>query len=96
MNQTKERIEDSVTDNSFYNVIMFNDDVTPFEYVIVVLNQIFDYQIEEGFQIAMHIHRNGKAIVASLSMEEAYEKVDAVDRMNRESGFLLQTNVEKA
>lgn len=96
MNQTKERIEDSLTDNSFYNVIMFNDDVTPFEYVIAVLNDIFGYRPDEGFQIAMHIHRNGKAIVATLSMDEAYGKVDEVDRMNNQYGFLLQTNVEKA
>lgn len=96
MNQVKERIEDSITDDSFYNVIMFNDDVTPFEYVIVVLNQIFNYQVDEGLKIAIHIHKNGNAVVATTSMDEAYAKVDAVDQMNSQYGFLLQTNVEKA
>lgn len=96
MQELKERVEDSVIDDQFYNVIMFNDDVTPFEYVIIVLNVLFGYEIDEGFAIAMHIHQNGKAIVATLPMKEAYEKVDAVDAMNEEYGMLLQTNVDKA
>ena len=96
MEQLKERIEDSIVDDSFYNVIMFNDDVTPFEYVIAVLNQIFSHRVEDGLKLAMHIHQNGKAIVATLPMQEAYEKVEAVDVMNDAYGFLLQTNVEKA
>lgn len=96
MLETKEIIEDSIVDDQFYNVIMFNDDVTPFEYVIIVLNALFDYPIEEGFAIAMHIHQNGSAIVATLPMQEAYERVEAVEAMNEQYGMLLQTNVEKA
>lgn len=96
MQKTKEVIESSIVDDQFYNVIMFNDDVTPFEYVIVVLNELFNYSIEEGFALAIHIHQNGQAIAATLPMNEAYEKVDAVDVMNNEYGMLLQTNVEKA
>lgn len=96
MQQTKEIIEDSIVDDSFYNVIMFNDDVTPFEYVIIVLNALFDYPIEDGFAIAMHIHQNGSAIIATLPMQDAYDRVEAVEAMNEQYGMLLQTNVEKA
>jgi ATP-dependent Clp protease adaptor protein ClpS len=96
MQKTKEIIEDSIVDDQFYNVIMFNDDVTPFDYVIIVLNALFDHSIEDGFALAMHIHQNGSAIVATLPMQEAYEKVDAVEAMNERCGMLLQTNVEKA
>ena len=95
MQDTKTIIEDTVTDESFYNVIMHNDDVTPFEYVIAVLNQIFGYDVSEGLQIALHIHNNGKAVVASASMKEAYAKSDAVDAMNEICGMILQTTVEK-
>ena len=96
MQETKERVEDTIIDDSFYNVVMFNDDVTPFEYVIAVLNEVFGYPVEEGLAIAIHIHQNGKAIIATTSMQEAYKKVEAVDTMNEQYGFLLQTNVEKA
>ena len=95
MQKTKTIIEDTVTDESFYNVIMHNDDITPFDYVIAVLNQIFGYDIAEGLQIAMHIHQNGKAVVATTSMKEAYEKSDAVEAMNEMFGMMLQTTVEK-
>ena len=96
MEQLKEKIEDSVTDDSYYNVIMFNDDVTPFEYVIMVLNTVFGYRPDEGLGIAMHIHMQGKAVVASTSMEEAYKKMEEVDEMNNKFDMMLQTNVEKA
>ena len=96
MQELKERVESSIVDDEFYNVLMFNDDVTPFEYVIIVLNTLFDYEIDEGFAISMHIHKNGSAIVATLPMKEAYERVAAVEAMNDRYGMLLQTNVEKA
>lgn len=89
-------IEDVTVDDSEYNVVMYNDDVTPFEYVITVLHTLFGFKVNEGFQIAMHIHQNGSAIIATTTMKEAYEKVEAVDHMNAQYGFLLQTNVEKA
>jgi ATP-dependent Clp protease adaptor protein ClpS len=96
MTKTVISIDDSVVDDQFFNVIMYNDDVTPFEYVILVLSMLFNYAPSEGLKIAMHIHENEKAIIATLPMKEAYEKVNAVDALNEEFGFLLQTDVEKA
>ena len=98
MSKIKEvvEIESPTIDDSFFNVIMYNDDVTPFEYVILVLHTIFGYDPCEGLQIAMHIHENGQAIVATLPMEKAYEKVEQVDAENERFGCLLRTDVEKA
>lgn len=99
MNEVKERTieKDSTTiDDSYYNVVLFNDDITPFEYVILVLGILFGYPPEEGYDIALHIHRNGKGVVATLSLEEAYAKLEQLDSLNDESGFLLQGDVEKA
>lgn len=97
MNELKEREgTNSTTDDSQYNVVMFNDDVTPFDYVIMVLRDIFGYDRDSSIGTMMHIHMNGKGIIATTSMEQAYSKVEEVDRMNEQYGFLLQTNVEKA
>ena len=102
MSNTKERtieeinLSDSFVDDSVYNVVMHNDDFTPFEYVVVVLATVFGYDPEQGLNIAMHIHRNGSAIVATTSMVAAYEKVDRVNQLNEQYGFLLQTTVEEA
>lgn len=95
MEKTKEIIEDAIIDDSFYDVIMFNDDVTPFEYVIAVLIKIFSYDFEKALKTTMYINDHGQAVVATFSMQEAYEKVEEVEAMNAEYGFLLQTNVEK-
>jgi ATP-dependent Clp protease adaptor protein ClpS len=97
MEQIKEFIEEeSIVDDSFFNVIMHNDDVTPFEYVIMVLNLIFEHPVDDALKLAMHIHQNGSAIVATLPMDEAYKSVEEVDKTNERYGFLLQTTVEKA
>jgi ATP-dependent Clp protease adaptor protein ClpS len=102
MSNTKERtieeinLADSFDDDSVYNVVMHNDDFTPFEYVIVVLATVFGYDPEQGLNIAMHIDSNGSAIVATTSMEAAYAKVDSVNQLNEQYGFLLQTTVEEA
>lgn len=96
MTNVKDCIENSIVDDTPYNVVMFNDDVTPFDYVIAVLNQIFRYSVIESVELAIHIHENGKEIVATLPMQEAYGKIEAVDQMNQMFGFLLQTNVERA
>ena len=90
-----EKMEEFV-DDSEYNVILYNDDVTPFDYVIAVLIQIFSYDVNEALQITLHVHENNSAIIATTSMENAYAKVEEVDKMNERFGFLLQTNVEKA
>jgi ATP-dependent Clp protease adaptor protein ClpS len=96
MEQTTTVSDSAVIDDTLYNVIMYNDDVTPFEYVIAVLHTIFEKSIEDGLELSIHIHKNGSAIVATLPMQDAYEKVEAVDQMNERYGFLLQTNVERA
>lgn len=97
MERTKdiELTQDSVIDDSEYQVILFNDDFTPFEYVIIVLMQIFEYSPEEAINITMRIHTSGQGVVATTSMEEAYKKVDAVEVMNNEFGQLLQSDVRK-
>lgn len=97
MAELKEREEISSTvDDSMYNVVMFNDDVTPVEYVVMVLCDIFGYDRRASVNTMMHVHMNGKGVIATTSMEKAYSKVEEVDKMNEQYGFLLQTNVEKA
>ena len=100
MEKTRENISiienlDELVDDSQYNVILFNDDVTPFDFVIAVLMHVFNYNFERAMQVTLHVHQNGSAIVATLSMDAAYAKVEEVDQMNEQWGFLLQTNVEK-
>ena len=92
----EEETKETTIDDSFYNVIMHNDDVTPFDYVILVLARVFNYDLQDAARIMIHIHENGQGIVATLSMEAAYKKMDEVETMNQQYDQLLQTSVEEA
>lgn len=92
----EEETKEITIDDSFWNVIMHNDDITPFDYVVLVLAQIFGYDLHQAIRVMYHIHENGQGIVATLSMEAAYKKMEEVEAMNEQYNQLLQTTVEEA
>ena len=47
---------------SMYNVLLLNDDYTPMEFVVLVLESIFNKKQEEATQIMLHVLKNGKII----------------------------------
>src|SRR5437016_2168379 len=61
-----------------YNVILFNDDDHSFEYVIAMLQQLFGYPPEKGFQMAFTVHTQGRVVVATTSKERAELKRDQI------------------
>jgi ATP-dependent Clp protease adaptor protein ClpS len=61
-----------------YNVILHDDDDHTFEYVIVMLNQLFGYPPEKGYQLAEEVHLNGRVIVLTTTMEHAELKRDQI------------------
>jgi len=61
-----------------YHVILWNDDDHSFEYVIEMMQKLFNHPKEKGFLIADEVHRQGKAIVLTTTMEHAELKRDQV------------------
>ncbi|MGL4554368.1 MAG: ATP-dependent Clp protease adaptor ClpS [Gemmataceae bacterium] len=61
-----------------YNVILHDDDDHTFEYVIVMLNQLFGHPPEKGYQLAEEVHLNGRVIVLTTTMEHAELKRDQI------------------
>ena len=61
-----------------FHVILWNDDVHTYEYVIVMLHTIFGYPVEKGFQLAREVDTRGKAIVFTSSLEQAELKRDQI------------------
>ena len=61
-----------------FHVILWNDDVHTFEYVIIMLHTVFGYPVEKGFQLAMEVHTRGKAVVFTSSLEQAEVKRDLI------------------
>jgi len=76
--KVKEERKEKVKRQPPYNVILLNDDDHSFEYVIAMLQQLFGYPVERGFQMAETVHNQGRVIVATTSMERAELKRDQI------------------
>ena len=61
-----------------YNVVLLDDDDHTFEYVITMLQQLFGYPKEKGFQMAMEVHLSGRVIVLTTTKEHAELKRDQI------------------
>jgi len=61
-----------------YHVILVNDDDHTFDYVIRMLKELFGYQEERGFLMAVEVHEKGRVIVCTTSMERAELKRDQI------------------
>ena len=61
-----------------YNVILINDDDHTYEYVILMLQELFAYPVEKGFELAKIVDKTGRAIVCTTSMERAELKQEQI------------------
>ena len=61
-----------------FHVILWNDDVHTYEYVIIMLHSVFGYPVEKGFQLAREVDTRGRAIVFTSSLEQAELKKDLI------------------
>jgi len=61
-----------------FHVILWNDDDHTYEYVIIMLNTIFGYPVEKGFQLAREVDTRGRAIVFTSTLEKAEIKRDKI------------------
>ena len=63
---------------SMYKVLMLNDDYTPMEFVVMVLEQVFNRNHEESVQIMLHVHQKGVGVCGVYTYEVAETKVTQV------------------
>lgn len=73
-----------------YRVLMLNDDFTPMEFVIVVLQEFFSKDRETATQIMLKIHLDGQGVCGVYSRDVAATKVDQVLDAANKSGHPLQ------
>ncbi len=73
-----------------YQVVMLNDDYTPMEFVVVVIQEFFNKDRETATQIMLKIHLDGKAVCGIFSRDVAATKVDQVQEAARQAGHPLQ------
>jgi len=80
---------------ALYKVLMLNDDYTPMEFVIHVLERFFSKSREEATRIMMHVHRRGVGVCGVFTYEIAETKVTQVMDLARQSQHPLQCTIEK-
>ena len=92
----KERVQEKKQDPTLYKVILLNDDYTTMEFVVQVLESIFQKSPAEAFRIMMHVHVNGRGIAGVYPWEIAEAKAERTITLARESGFPLKAVTEEA
>jgi ATP-dependent Clp protease adaptor protein ClpS len=80
---------------SLYKVLILNDDYTPMEFVVHVLERFFAKPREEAVQIMLHVHRNGVGVCGVYTFEVAETKVAQVIELARRHQHPLQCTMEK-
>lgn len=70
-----------------YHVILWNDDDHTYEYVIVMLQELFGHPVEKGYQLAKEVDASGKAVVLTTTMEHAELKRDQIRAYGKDPGI---------
>tara|TARA_B100000579_G_scaffold262434_1_gene216231 strand:- start:248 stop:571 length:324 start_codon:yes stop_codon:yes gene_type:complete len=80
---------------SLYRVLMMNDDYTPMEFVIEVLEKFFQKNREEATQIMLHVHQRGVGVCGIYAYDLAETKATQVMNYARKYEHPLQVQLEK-
>src|SRR5499426_2973728 len=80
---------------SMYKVLMLNDDYTPMEFVVHVLERFFSKSREEATQVMLHVHRRGVGVCGVYTYEVAESKVNQVTEFARRNQHPLRCTLEK-
>jgi len=75
---------------SMYQVVMLNDDYTPMEFVVQVIQEFFSKDLETATQIMLKIHLDGRGVCGVYSRDVAATKVDQVMEAANKAGHPLQ------
>ena len=89
--QTKNKLKKP----SLYKVLILNDDYTPMEFVVLVLESVFNKKQEEATQIMLHVHKNGIGVCGTFTYEVAESKCKSVMDLAKKHEHPLQCTMEK-
>ena len=85
-----ERRTQKVKPPQMYPVVMLNDDYTPMEFVVLVIQEFFSKDLESATQIMLKIHLEGRGVCGVYSKDVAATKVDQVREAAHKAGHPLQ------
>ena len=78
-----------------FKVILLNDDYTPMDFVVVVLQTVFTMSREKATLVMLQVHREGMGVCGTFTREVAAAKVDQVIEIARKHQHPLQCTMEE-
>jgi ATP-dependent Clp protease adaptor protein ClpS len=94
--EVKEKPKSVTKRPQLFHVVLINDDYTTMEFVVHVLEAVFDKGPAEAYRIMMEVHMRGRGVCGAYTFEVAETKVAAVHEMARSEGFPLRAGIEEA
>ena len=91
----KERQRIDLKEPRRYKVIIYNDDFTTMEFVVMILKLVFLKSEEEAQALMLQVHHSDKAVVGIYSYDIAVSKANKATSMAREQGYPLRLTVEQ-
>ena len=80
---------------SMYQVVLLNDDYTPMDFVVSILEQFFAMNRQKATQVMLHVHTRGKGVCGVFTREVAETKVTMVNEHSRRNQHPLLCTMEK-
>ena len=91
-----ERQEKKLQPPSMYKVMLLNDDFTPMEFVVMIVQEYFNKDRETATHIMLKVHREGRGVCGVYTRDIASTKVEQVVTHARQAGHPLQCVMEEA
>lgn len=89
------QLRPKVTRPPRFKVILYNDDYTPMEFVVALLEQVFSKSPAAATELMLQIHRKGMGVAGVYVQEVAETKVATVHRLAEQRGHPLRAGMEK-
>ena len=91
-----ERQEQKLKPPSMYKVVLLNDDFTPMEFVVMIVQEYFNKDRETATQIMLKVHHEGRGVCGVYPRDLAASKVEQVSSYSRQHQHPLQCVMEEA
>lgn len=92
----KERVAPKKADPTLYKVLLMNDDYSTMEFVVHVLESVFQKSPAEAYRVMMQVHTQGSGMAGIYPWEVAETKVETVTGMAKDAGYPLRAVIEEA
>lgn len=90
----QERVTPKKQEPELFKVLLLNDDYSTMDFVIHVLESVFQKSPAEAYRIMLHVHTQGQGLAGVYPWDIAETKVSTVQEMAKDAGFPLRATIE--